>query len=525
MLSSNSTASNEALSTSPRSTEDNPIETCEAERVLVEQSNRLTALFALCIGLEETHDNGSRKPLLDLNEEPFKFLKKKEIKPSVDCLRDEVKRRSGRAPINTKPPKPNGWNASKCIEWLKENPITSEDDIAFLKTKAKEVREVVANATQRMASSTTTESTDGDRETGNKWVGHLPYLRLIHCLLEDDVKEKWIHRNDPKSIQEIDARRSEVRDETAFEMIANRWNCKDFNPKTMVSNCHIDFNQVIDIGFDATSDFARASPTKVRDKIAKMRSDLTSIIHKWERSGQGEGGMLEEEDEDDDISEDISETPTDMSERQNPAVLREKFEWGRSKGRMGAFDCRESFLGPNPPYLLYFWEVLDQNDLINTTMNRISDDAGASSANEAPSITSTNAKSSWTSINDDVTVFVASFREVIVEASKDATIAANKRHEENKQDKERRHKEAQEAENNRVLMKSTAADKRVILQAELENKGYLKRRIDSLQDEARRIRFKIFECKGNSDEETFFTDELKKIVDEITKCNTELNMN
>jgi hypothetical protein len=86
----------------------------EAERVLVQQSNRWAVLFALCIGLEETNDDRTRNPLLDFNEDPFKNLKKKDRKPSVDCLRDEVRRRSGLAAF-AKVPKPNGWNIAKCF--------------------------------------------------------------------------------------------------------------------------------------------------------------------------------------------------------------------------------------------------------------------------------------------------------------------------------------------------------------------------------------------------------------------------
>ena len=73
-------------------------------------------------------------------------------------------------------------------------------------------------------------------------------------------------------------------------------------------------------------------------------------------------------------------------------------------------------------------------------------------------------------------------------------------------------------------MKSSAAEERVILQARLDNKGYLKRRIDNLQDEARKIRFKIFESQenNNSKEERFFNSELTAMENEITKFQTEL---
>jgi hypothetical protein len=489
---------------------------CEVERVLVEHSNRLTILAALCIGLEEIDDNGSKKPLLDFNEAPFTSLKKKEIKPSLDCLREEVKRRSDLAPSNpTKAPKPNGWNAAKCIEWLKENPILSDDDIAFLHRKVMEVREVVANGTTQKS---VNQESDGDRETGNKWIGPLPYLRLIHCLLEDDIKEAFLRRHRSKTIQEIDARRSDVRPDDVHDLIANKWNSSTFNPKTMVSNCHYDYAQEIDIGYEVTRDFSRATPTKVKDKLAKMKSDLTSIISKWERSGQGDGGTIEESDEDDDEEVIGDETSTEQPKQ-------DKFEWGRSKGRTGAFDCRESFLGPNPSYLLYFWDVLDDNDLFDTTINRLSDEAGASSPNQPPSVGRSKGQASVTSEMDNLSTYVSTFRNVIVAATNDATVAADRRHEENKQEKERRHRESQQAENERVAMKSSAAEKRVILQAELDNKGYLKRRIDSLQDEARRIRFKIFDCEEHKrDREALFcSTELMRIEQEIDKCSKELN--
>jgi hypothetical protein len=50
---------------------------CEAEKVLVENCNRLSALYTLCIGLETVTDDGATKPLLDFDESTFKNLKKK----------------------------------------------------------------------------------------------------------------------------------------------------------------------------------------------------------------------------------------------------------------------------------------------------------------------------------------------------------------------------------------------------------------------------------------------------------------
>ena len=278
-----------------------------------------------------------------------------------------------------------------------------------------------------------------------------------------------------------------------------------------------------------TADFARATPTKVKDKFAKMKTDLVSIIDKWERSGQGDGGVSHDIEEDDDYNEEFKEQESEASsgenERHEEPSRRDKFDWGRSEGRTGAFDSRDSFLGSNPSYLLYYWDILDQNGLFDTTINRMSDEAGASSANQVPKlVVVADGKSSNGTTNDDVSQFVSSFRDVLVEASKDAVVAADRRHEENKLDKERRHKEAIEAEDKRVQLKSDAAENRVILQARLENQGYLKRRIDSLHDEARKVRFKIFESTTKKDETEakFYIDELDLIEKAIVKCKDEL---
>jgi hypothetical protein len=153
---------------------------CEAEKVLVK--NWLSALYTLCIWLETVTDDGATKPLLDFDKSTFKNLKKKDIKPSVDFPREEISRRSLIEGSVQKIPKPKGWTFSKCVQFLVQHPITGADEIAFLKKKVQDVLQVVNKA-----------SKDNDEESGKKWVGQLPYLRLIHCLLQDDVKDKWMH--------------------------------------------------------------------------------------------------------------------------------------------------------------------------------------------------------------------------------------------------------------------------------------------------------------------------------------------
>ncbi|KAG7368520.1 hypothetical protein IV203_031263 [Nitzschia inconspicua] len=494
-----------------------------AERFLAIHSNKLSVLFAICIGLEETMDDktgGSKE--------------------------EKRKQQTGRQQTQTK-----RVERKEMYRLAEGKSPTGEADVAFLFKRAKEIKKVVANATQKNSSSDASEQ-------GNKWYGPLPYLRLIHCLLEDDIKDKWIHCNDPKSIQEIDARRSDVRGENVFEMIANRWNSTDFNPTTMVTTCHYDFSEEIDVGYAATSEFARAAPDKVKDRLSKMKAILSSIIENWERSGQGDGGRIDEDDEDE---EDSSVDGVSTAR---------KYEWGRSEGRQGAFDCRESFLGSNPSYLLYFWDVLDNNDLFNTTMNRLSDEVGASCANEVPSVIRTTGRASRgtsVNINDDMTSFMQGFKEILAETSKESTLAddrrhaedkeiasrrhaedkeiasrrhaedkeaADRRHAENKEAADRRHAEDRKAADRRHVEDRKAADRRhaeekeaatnrILLQDALEQKRYLKRRIDTLVDRARQIRSKIcdFEEKNETKKKTVAEEELKDVENEIARCTEE----
>ena len=59
--------------------------------------------------------------------------------------------------------------------------------------------------------------------------------------------------------------------------------------------------------------FNQPSPTKVKDKLAKMKSDLTLIIHKWECRGQSEGGRMDDVDDDEESFGNVPEVLEDTS--------------------------------------------------------------------------------------------------------------------------------------------------------------------------------------------------------------------
>jgi hypothetical protein len=67
-------------------------------------------------------------------------------------------------------------------KWLSDNPIQEESDIDFI-TRAAEHHCHVCIAAQ---SSNVTEQ-DG---LASNWTGNVPFLRLIHCVVDDSVSKR-----------------------------------------------------------------------------------------------------------------------------------------------------------------------------------------------------------------------------------------------------------------------------------------------------------------------------------------------
>jgi hypothetical protein len=104
--------------------------------------------------------------------------------------------------------------------------------------------------------------------------------------------------------------------------------------------------------------------------MVSMRSDLLRIITRWEQSGKGEGGRdLLEDKATNDYTSSSSQADDDT---RNIGVLT-----GRSPR---ALQSRASFLNGRPSYLLYFWEVADAHQVLQSSLQRLNNQAGASDA-------------------------------------------------------------------------------------------------------------------------------------------------
>ena len=175
---------------------------------------------------------------------------------------------------------------------------------------------------------------------------------------------------------------------TVFEEMSDLWNNDAFNPIAPAFECHVDFMSAIDYSHEHVVGLSPATPQRIKDLMVSMRSDLLQIITRWEQSGQGEGGrdLLEDEATNDDTS---------SSSQADDDTRNIGFLTGQSPQ---ALQSRALFLNGRPSYLLHFWEVADAHQVLQSSLQRLNNQAGASDASRAP-ITTTSTATSSQSVN------------------------------------------------------------------------------------------------------------------------------
>lgn len=335
--------------------------------------NSKRVLVTLCIGLNR--ENGA--PLIDLSESPWSQELKGTMKPTNRELAMEVCRRqnllAGTNGTSSKQfkMKPKNKPREVLLEWLNSWPVRDANCLTFLFTEAQRVEDLLQ------------ASLDEGRENAiamqhGAWTGPLPYLRLIHSITDcNETRLAYLKRNDPKTREELDAANSPIRPKTAYEIIADKWNDPDFHPVTQVSNCHVDFASSIDLCHSKVASLTPADAIGVQNRLSSMRVTLLRIIEKWEQSGQGDGGRADETEEE------------------------QLFRWGQLEGRpQEALDTRENFLCGNPSWYLYLWEITDTYQLLDSTLQRLSEGVGASDATSIASVSRHRRRLDGTEDND-----------------------------------------------------------------------------------------------------------------------------
>ena len=123
----------------------------------------------------------------------------------------EVVRRSRILRIHPTP-RPLNWPKSQKIEWLEANPVQDSVDISFLRGEVIRIKEILESSLAEEQQQRELLGLGGTGVSrGGNWRGSVPYLRLILCLTQDDIKFAFLRRADAQSRQELDARNSENR--------------------------------------------------------------------------------------------------------------------------------------------------------------------------------------------------------------------------------------------------------------------------------------------------------------------------
>eukprot|EP00970_Alexandrium_tamarense_P012082 scaffold2742_cov89-Alexandrium_tamarense.AAC.3 len=128
------------------------------------------------------------------------------------------------------------------------------------------------------------------------WVGADPIIRLFHCIIDHShILQKFLTRLQSMSRLSLENRNSDLsRDVSVWEDVSNLWNDSQYTATTELFNNNFEQR---DIPHSKVTTLAKATPQKCEGKFNAVVLNLKRIITMWERSGQGEGGFLHEEEE------------------------------------------------------------------------------------------------------------------------------------------------------------------------------------------------------------------------------------
>jgi hypothetical protein len=186
---------------------------CISEQVYVESGNDKKVLYLLCVGLRLSDDEDSPF-LLCFDTEPWSTLPRNVMRPKNADFGKEIGRRSEVLSI-IPTPRPLNWSKSQKLQWLQANPIRHATDISFLRSEVLRLKEVLVTMAAEQEQQQQQQQLLGlgglGVSRGGQWRGSVPYLRLILCFTEDDIRHAFLTRARARSRQELDARSSENR--------------------------------------------------------------------------------------------------------------------------------------------------------------------------------------------------------------------------------------------------------------------------------------------------------------------------
>lgn len=117
-----------------------PMELSITEQEYADKGYSKLCLYLLSIG--QTTSEGL--DLIDIDDEPWKSIKRKEIKPQAKHFSAEILRRAKLNCTDKKfMPRPANWNSEQQTKWLKDQPIVGESDCKFIRYEVDRVRKIL----------------------------------------------------------------------------------------------------------------------------------------------------------------------------------------------------------------------------------------------------------------------------------------------------------------------------------------------------------------------------------------------
>jgi hypothetical protein len=265
----------------------------------------------MAVGIRDNHE----QEIANFDtEEPFLSAPRRRLwKPTNKMhLTPEMHRRWSVLKRGRKPG--SQWSCPDVMSWLRSNPIDDHEDVKYIQEKVFDFKSNLIANVSRLELGTTMGANDV------VWSGSVPYLRLIHCLLDHvDIRSAY-----ERSLGSAPQSKPIV-----YDILANKWNDENYNPVTEVYPfLHEEFSHEIDIRHSAVSHFGIITPENIRNILNAMRIRLGFIVSRWERSKLGEK----------------------VAVNGDGAVISDDIFC------VDGHDDRSSFLQGDSPYLLYLWQ-------------------------------------------------------------------------------------------------------------------------------------------------------------------------
>ena len=121
-----------------------------------------------------------------------------------------------------------------------------------------------------------------DKTKKSPWVTNHPFLRLYHCLLDDNVKKAFMTKDDSLNPQQLDGNKSNKRPPTYEELATKLFNNPDFKPVSMeLFELHHEFADEITLTLDMMPGLITREEVKSRMAESRAKVILVSLYYSY----------------------------------------------------------------------------------------------------------------------------------------------------------------------------------------------------------------------------------------------------